>query len=97
MGFITGTNVMNHKLMIEALAILAQAPELINQFGLMPNFKFPTLGGELLWNDMAECDGWRVQRNSFTGHCRILDRNDVRQAWGAEANIMEFFEKLLKQ
>ncbi|QSR34171.1 hypothetical protein CFI10_04075 [Marinobacterium iners] len=69
---------------------------LINRLGLLPNVKTPTMGGEFWWNDLASCDGWRVQRNSVTGHCRILDPNNVRQAWGGQAQIMALFQMLLK-
>ena len=81
----------------EGLKILAVAPELISKFGLMPNINFPTMGGLLFWNDLAEEKGWRVQRNSLTGHCRILDSEDIRRAWGSESAIMGFFEKIVKR
>jgi|CEGF01.1.fsa_nt_gi hypothetical protein len=87
---------MNPKTLTIALGILAACPDLINRLGLLPNVKTPTMGGEFWWNDLASCDGWRVQRNSVTGHCRILDGNNVRQAWGGQAQIMAFFQMLLK-
>ncbi|MBR4175040.1 MAG: lecithin retinol acyltransferase family protein [Lachnospiraceae bacterium] len=46
------------------------------------NIKFPTLGGEVFWNDLAECNGWRLQRNTITEHVRILDAGNNRRAWG---------------
>ena len=88
---------MQNTAMSAALGLIAKAPDLINEFGLMPNINFPTMGGKVFWNDLAECDGWRVQRNSFTGHCRILDQNNVRRAWGEESKIMDFFQKILKK
>lgn len=68
------------KVLAAGLAILSQTPSLINKFGLLPNINFPTLGGSFFWNDIAEANGWRVQRNNITGHCRILDSDDVRRA-----------------
>jgi pimeloyl-ACP methyl ester carboxylesterase len=47
-----------------------------------PNIPFPTLGGMQFWADEIVHCGWRIQRNVFTGHCRLLDVRDQRQAWG---------------
>ena len=52
----------------------------------MPNLALPTGGGNQLWADVAYDGGWRVQRHVWTGHARLLDRNDVRRAWGSEEN-----------
>lgn len=52
------------------------------------------MGGEVFWTDLAEYNGWRVQQNTFTHHCRILDDEDMRIAWGGEDKIMELFQKL---
>lgn len=50
-----------------------------------PNLPLPTLGGLQFWADeMIRC-GWRIQRSVFTGHCRLLDSADRRQAWGTFA------------
>lgn len=35
--------------------------------------------------------------NNITGHCRILDNNNIRRAWGGEKSIMDFFLKILKK
>jgi hypothetical protein len=47
-----------------------------------PNLPFPTLGGMQFWGDEVVQCGWRIQRNAFTGHHRLLDTANVRQAWG---------------
>jgi pimeloyl-ACP methyl ester carboxylesterase len=41
-----------------------------------------TLGGRQFWGDVQFFQGWRIQRNVFTGHHRLLDPEDVRHAWG---------------
>lgn len=48
------------------------------------NLKLPTLGGRQFWGDVYYCRGWRIQHHVHTGHYRLLDPNDVRQAWGTE-------------
>lgn len=86
---------MNTDSLKAALSILVTAPDLISRIGLLPNVKTPTLGGEVWWNDIARSSGWRVQRNSITGHCRILDDENIRHAWGSENEVMAFFQKVL--
>ena len=79
------------------LKLLEKMPQLIENFPSLPNINCPTMGGSVFWNDMAEFNGWRVQKNTVTGHCRILDSENVRRAWGGEKAMMSFFEKILKE
>jgi pimeloyl-ACP methyl ester carboxylesterase len=46
------------------------------------NVPLPTWGGKQLWADELHFHGWRIQRNVLTGHCRLLNANDQRHAWG---------------
>jgi pimeloyl-ACP methyl ester carboxylesterase len=41
-----------------------------------------TLGGVAVWGDERFFHDWRIQRNALTGHCRLLDGDNVRHAWG---------------
>jgi hypothetical protein len=45
-------------------------------------FTMQTLGGRQFWGDVQFFRGWRIQRNIFTGHYRLLDEHDFRHAWG---------------
>jgi len=49
----------------------------------MPNLRFRTLGGRHFWADVAISPSHRIQRNVWTGHCRLLDGNDRRIATGS--------------
>ena len=62
--------------------------------GVMPNVPFPTMGGEVFWDNLASVKGWRLQRNCVFGNCRILDPSDIRRAWGSESGMMSLFERL---
>jgi len=42
-----------------------------------------TLGGWQFWADLRFFRGWRVQRNAFTGHFRLLDPCNCRRAFGS--------------
>ena len=88
---------MNLEIARAALSLLSTSPDMLNNLPSLPNINFPTMGGTVFWNDLAEVNGWRVQRNNITGHCRILDADDVRHAWGGEDAIMDLFNKLLKR
>ncbi|MHB1036078.1 MAG: alpha/beta hydrolase [Pirellulales bacterium] len=48
----------------------------------LPNLALPTMGGKQFWADELCFHGWRIQRNTVSDHCRLLDERDVRQAWG---------------
>ena len=70
----------------------------LKQAGTLPNIPFPTMGGKVFWNTLAEKDGWKVQKNMFTGHCRVLDPNDVRMAWGfSEESLLAELQKIAGQ
>lgn len=62
----------------------------------LPNIPFPTMGGKVFWNELAECNGWRLQKNMITSHCRILDPDNVRRAWGGDDAMMDLFERINK-
>lgn len=46
------------------------------------NLPVRTGGGKQFWTDLQNVGGWRIQQNSETGHCRLIDPQLVRQAWG---------------
>ena len=67
----------------------------LKQFDTLPNIPLPTMGGKVFWKTLAEKDGWKVQKNMFTGHCRVLDPNDVRMAWGfSEEALLAELQKI---
>ena len=48
----------------------------------LPNIQSKTLGGQYFWADELVYFGWRIQRNTFTGHCRLLDGEKRRHTYG---------------
>ena len=84
---------MNRKIIIKALAVIASNPSALNNFSL-PNINFPTMGGLLFWNDLANVNGWRMQQNTLTQHVRILDPQDIRRAWGGLEAMERIFEMI---
>lgn len=84
---------MNKKILVKVLTSIAANPYLINKFS-MPNINFPTMGGILFWNDIANVNGWRMQQNTLTQHIRILDPDNVRRAWGGLDAMERIFDKI---
>ena len=84
---------MNRKTLVKALAAIALNPDIISKFS-MPNVNFPTMGGILFWNDIANVNGWRMQQNTITQHIRIIDPQDVRRAWGGMEAMERIFERI---
>ena len=59
--------------------------------GEMPNIKASTMGGKLFWITLIGRGGHKLQKNIFTGHCRILNDNNERIAWGGEVELRRRF------
>ncbi len=57
------------------------------------NISLPTLGGKQYWQDVYIYGGWRIQRNVFTKHHRLLGPKDFRQAWGSREQCEYVLEK----
>jgi hypothetical protein len=73
-------------------------PEILRNFPTgMPNIVTPTMGGNLFWEDMAEIKGWRMQKNIFTEHWRLLDPKNMRYAWGMKGKMVDIFVKAARK
>ncbi len=60
-------------------------------------FPMPTLGGKQFWADEFFFHQWRIQRNVVTGHCRLLDENNLRHAWGTYAQCRAKLDQIKRQ
>jgi pimeloyl-ACP methyl ester carboxylesterase len=61
------------------------------------NVRLPTLGGRQFWADELFFHDWHIQRNVFTGHCRLLDGSNVRHAWGSFDQCAARLEKIKRE
>jgi pimeloyl-ACP methyl ester carboxylesterase len=57
----------------------------------------PTMGGKQFWADEFYFHKWRIQRNVFTGHYRLLDENNWRHAWGSMGECRSALDKIKLQ
>jgi len=83
----------------KGLITLVANPQVIGRFceyiGSMPNIESPTMGGQVFWDTLTSYQGWRLQKNKLIGHCRLLDPNDIRKAWGSFSAMSDAFEWLI--
>ncbi|MDR1193401.1 MAG: alpha/beta fold hydrolase [Peptococcaceae bacterium] len=63
----------------------------------MPNIAFQTMGPQVFWDELANVNNWRVQQNMITRHCRVLDPDGARIAWGGVEATMRAFERLVEK
>lgn len=56
-----------------------------------------TLGGMQFWGDVHFFQGWRIQKNVFTKHFRLLDSDNYRHAAGSLDECKAALEKIKKE
>ncbi|MGD9646317.1 MAG: esterase/lipase family protein [Pirellulales bacterium] len=57
----------------------------------------PTLGGTQFWTDRLIYGDWRIQQHAVTGHFRLLDDHNVRQASGTYGECRAEFIRLKQE
>lgn len=57
------------------------------------NARMKTMGGEIWWDNLRAHNGVRLQQNKVTNHCRILDADDYRIAWGTESGMKRLWRE----
>ncbi|MBU4272752.1 MAG: alpha/beta fold hydrolase [Planctomycetes bacterium] len=58
------------------------------------SFPMPTLGGKQFWADELFFHQCRIQRNVLSGHCRLLDERNWRQASGTFDHCRAVLERI---
>ena len=61
------------------------------------NFEWKVMDAGVWWDVLDEKDGWKLERNIVTGHCRILNPEKVRVAWGEREKMEKAFKKVKSQ
>ena len=60
------------------------------------NLSVRTGGGMQFWTDLRNVGGWKIQQNSETGHCRLIDSTQVRRAWGNFAHCEQSLQQQIQ-
>lgn len=61
------------------------------------NLQLATFGGMQFWTDELVFRGYRIQKNAFTDHYRLLDERDRRLAWGDFQQCRSKLERVKKR
>ena len=61
------------------------------------NLEMKVMDAGVWWERLDENEGWKLQKNKLTGHCRILNPNRVRVAWGGETTMRDSFAKISRR
>jgi len=79
--------------------LAALAGRLVGQEPVVGNpnqLPMPTLGGKQFWADELLFHQWRIQRNVYTEHCRLLDGRNLRHASGTYDECLAVLEQIKK-
>lgn len=73
-------------------ALIKNVKKILEEIGTFPTVPTKVVNNHVMWNTLAKCNGWELQQNLLTQHCRIIDPDNVRRAWGTH----DAMEKALK-
>lgn len=48
------------------------------------NIPTATMGGKVFWETLKSKNGWKLQKNIFTHHYRIIDPGNIRRDWDTD-------------
>ena len=61
------------------------------------NVEAKVMDAGIWWDVLDEVQGWKLERHVLTGHCRILNPQKRRTAWGSEKNMRRSFATIRTQ
>ncbi len=61
------------------------------------NVEAKVMDAGIWWDVLDEVQGWKLERHVLTGHCRILNPEKRRVAWGSEKNMRQSFVTIRAQ
>ncbi|MBO7720963.1 MAG: hypothetical protein J6T01_01000 [Kiritimatiellae bacterium] len=84
----------------ELKRILAGEPSVKAQVRVpqdLVNVELKVADAGIWWDVLDSAQDWKLERNIVTGHCRIIDPDKRRVAWGAEADMRRSLETVRRQ
>lgn len=61
------------------------------------NAEIATIKGKMFWENLAEVNGWMLQKNRVFGQVRILNPSGIRKAWGTENQLSDAMDLTLSR
>jgi hypothetical protein len=84
---------------IEGFEKLVREPDLLTRVSetVGESADYPTApqGLRVYWNTLCSYKGWKLQKNYYFHHCRILDENKVRRTRGGEKEMISALEAIV--
>ena len=66
--------------------------QLTEKVGDKTDFQLAPQGLRVYWDTLCSCNGWKLQKNYYYDHCRIVDEYHMRKAWGKESDMISALE-----
>lgn len=83
---------------IQGFEKLVMEPNLLRQVsekvGSNTDYQPAPQGLRVYWNTLCSYNGWKLQKNYYFHHCRILDENNVKRTRGSEMEIISALEAI---
>lgn len=83
---------------IKGFEKLVMDPSLLTQVSekMENNSDYPAApqGLRVYWNTLCSYNGWKLQKNYYFQHCRILDENNVKRTRGSEKEMISALETI---
>ena len=81
---------------VEGFEKIVLNPELLSQIsenkGSYRDYPLAPEGIRVFWDTMCKYNGWKLQKNYYFNHCRIVDEYNVKRAWGTESEMIGALE-----
>ncbi len=61
----------------------------IEKVGTKRDFQKAPQGMRVFWETLYCYEGWKLQKNYYFNHCRIVDDHQTLKAWGTEKDMMD--------
>lgn len=72
---------------------IAAVREILQSELSLPNFPC-RVAKRRTWDTISECNGWCLEQNVVTKHCRIVDPERMRRAWGTKNGMIKALEEI---
>lgn len=83
---------------IKGFEKLVMEPDLLTQVsekvGSNTDYPLAPQGLRVYWNTLYSYNGWKLQKNYYFHHFRILDENNVRRTRGSEKEMLTALEAI---
>lgn len=89
---------INQKIILDALMFLANDPSILEKIKLPDEcitIPMKVMDKGVFWNTIGSAGGYKLQKNMFTRHCRIIDSKKIRRAWGTEKGMEKLFNQII--